>query len=87
MSEERGHPIAPKQSVEHLRAELRKGIVSLDRGEGQELDMGQVIRTAHAGHTQIYHLSDALSQPRESEHPVNAAEVASTGLPIFVPQA
>jgi hypothetical protein len=44
MSEEREHPIAPKKSAEHLRAELQKGIASLDRGEGQELDMGQVIR-------------------------------------------
>jgi hypothetical protein len=29
----------------HLRAELQKGIDSLDRGEGQGLDIEQVIRT------------------------------------------
>ena len=59
MSEERENPIAPKQTAEHLRAELRKGIASLDRDEGQELDMGQITKTAQAGHTQIYRLSDA----------------------------
>ena len=38
--------IAHVKGVEHLRAELQKGIDSLDRGEGQELDIEQVIRTA-----------------------------------------
>ena len=54
MSEERENHIAPKQSVERLRAGPQKGIAFLDRGEGQE-----VISSAHAGHTQIYRLSDA----------------------------
>ena len=40
--------IAHVTSVEHLRAELQKGIDSLDRGEGQELDIDQVIKTARA---------------------------------------
>jgi hypothetical protein len=34
------------KSVEHLRTELQKGIDSLERGEGQELDIEEVIRTA-----------------------------------------
>ena len=42
--------IAHVTSVEHLRAELQKGIDSLDRGEGQELDIEQVIRTARAAY-------------------------------------
>jgi hypothetical protein len=40
--------IAHVESVEHLRTELRKGITSLDRGEGRELDIEQAIRTARA---------------------------------------
>jgi hypothetical protein len=40
--------IAHVESVEHLRAELQKGLNSLDRGEGQELDIDRVIRTARA---------------------------------------
>ena len=40
--------IAHVKNVEHLRAELKNGIDSLDRGEGQELDIEQVIRTARA---------------------------------------
>ena len=42
--------IAHVESVEHLRTELQKGIDSLDRGEGQELDIEQVIRTARAAY-------------------------------------
>jgi len=42
--------IAHVKSVEHLRTELQKGIDSLDRGEGQELDIEQVIRTARAAY-------------------------------------
>jgi hypothetical protein len=42
--------IAHVESVEHLRAELQKGIDSIDRGEGQELDIDQVIRTARAAY-------------------------------------
>jgi hypothetical protein len=42
--------IAHVESVEHLRAELQKGIDSLDRGDGQELDIEQVIRTARAAY-------------------------------------
>jgi hypothetical protein len=38
--------IAHVESVEHLRTELRKGIASLDRGEGRKLDIEQVIRAA-----------------------------------------
>lgn len=40
--------IAHVESVEHLRAELQEGIDSLDRGEGEELDIEKVIRTARA---------------------------------------
>jgi hypothetical protein len=40
--------IAHVESVEHLRAELQKGIDSLDHGGGQELDIEQVIKTARA---------------------------------------
>jgi hypothetical protein len=40
--------IAHVESVEHLRTELRKGIASLDRGEGRGLDIEQVIRTARS---------------------------------------
>ena len=42
--------IAHVESVQHLRAELQKGVDSLDRGEGQELDIEQVIRTARAAY-------------------------------------
>ena len=42
--------IALVESVEHLRAELQKGIESLDRGKGQDLDIEQVIRTARAAY-------------------------------------
>jgi hypothetical protein len=42
--------IAHVESVEHLRDELHKGIASLDRGEGQELDIEQVIRTARTAY-------------------------------------
>jgi hypothetical protein len=42
--------IAHVESVEHLRAELQKGIDSLNRGEGQELDIDEVIRTARAAY-------------------------------------
>jgi len=59
MSEKRDDPISPKQTIEHLRAATKKGASSLDRDEGQELDMGQITKTAQAGHTQIYRLSDA----------------------------
>jgi hypothetical protein len=42
--------IAHVESVEHLRTELQKGIISLDRGEGRELDIEHVIRTARAAY-------------------------------------
>jgi hypothetical protein len=42
--------IAHVKSVENLRAELQKGIDSLDRGEGQELDIEQVIGTARTAY-------------------------------------
>lgn len=42
--------IAHINGVEILRAELQKGIESLDRGEGQELDIEQVIRTARTAY-------------------------------------
>jgi hypothetical protein len=38
--------IAHVTSVERLRGELQKGIDSLDRGEGRDLDIELVIRTA-----------------------------------------
>jgi hypothetical protein len=38
--------IAHVTNVEHLRAELQKGVDSLDRGEGRDLDIELVIRTA-----------------------------------------
>jgi len=38
--------IARVKSVEHLRAELGKGVASLDRGEGRELAIEDIIRTA-----------------------------------------
>jgi hypothetical protein len=42
--------IAHVESVEHLCAEIQKGINSLERGEDQELDIEQVIRTARAAY-------------------------------------
>jgi len=46
---------APEEEMDefyrlHLRAELQKGIDSLGLGEGQELDIEQVIRTARAAY-------------------------------------
>jgi len=38
--------IAHVKNVGHLRTELQNGIDSLDRGEGQELNIEQVISTA-----------------------------------------
>jgi len=38
--------IAHVEGVEHLRAELQKGINSLDKGQGHEIDIEQLIRTA-----------------------------------------
>lgn len=38
--------------VEHLRAELQKGIDSLDRDGGQEIDIEQLIMTARAQYEQ-----------------------------------
>jgi hypothetical protein len=40
--------IAHVESVEHLRAEIQKGIDSLDRDGGQEIDIEQLIKTARA---------------------------------------
>jgi hypothetical protein len=40
--------IAHVEGVEHLRAERQKGIDSLERGGGHEIDIEQVIRTARA---------------------------------------
>jgi hypothetical protein len=40
--------LAHVESVEHLRAELHKGIASLDRGEGRQVDIEQIIRGARA---------------------------------------
>jgi hypothetical protein len=34
------------ESVDHLRAEVTKGIQSLDRGEGLELDVPDIIKRA-----------------------------------------
>jgi hypothetical protein len=42
--------LAHVQKVHHLRAELQKGIDSLDRGEGRELDIEDVIKRARAKH-------------------------------------
>jgi hypothetical protein len=36
--------------MERLRAELHKGVRSLVRGEGKELDMSEVIKRARAQH-------------------------------------
>ena len=38
------------EKLRHLRAELDKGINSLERGEGKELDMEEFIRRAHQRH-------------------------------------
>jgi hypothetical protein len=38
--------LAHVKKVRHLRAELQKGIDSLERGEGRTLDMGDVIKLA-----------------------------------------
>ena len=38
--------IAHVEKVKRLRGELEKGITSLDRGEGKELDMNDVIGRA-----------------------------------------
>ena len=40
--------IAHVESVEHLRAELQKGIDSLDHDLGREVEIEQIIRTARA---------------------------------------
>lgn len=40
--------IAHVESVEHLRAELQKGIDSLDYDLGREIEIEQVIRAARA---------------------------------------
>lgn len=44
--------ISHVESVEHLRAEIQKGIDSLERDGGQEIDIEQVIRIARAQHEQ-----------------------------------
>jgi hypothetical protein len=38
------------EKLRHLRVELDKGISSLERGEGTELDIGEFIRRAHQRH-------------------------------------
>jgi hypothetical protein len=40
--------IAHVESVEHLRAELQKGIDSFDHDLGREIEIEQLIRTARA---------------------------------------
>jgi hypothetical protein len=40
--------IAHVETVEHLRAELQKGINSLDRDQGQEIDIEKLIKVARA---------------------------------------
>jgi hypothetical protein len=42
--------IAHVEKMERLRGELQKGVQSLARGEGRELDMTEVIRRARAQH-------------------------------------
>jgi hypothetical protein len=42
--------IAHVEKIEQLRGELQKGIRSLARGEGKELDMTDVIKHARAQH-------------------------------------
>jgi hypothetical protein len=42
--------IAHVEKTEHLRGELQKGVRSLARGEGKELDMTEVIKRARAQH-------------------------------------
>lgn len=38
------------EKLRRLRVELDKGITSLERGEGSELDIEEFIRRAHARH-------------------------------------
>jgi hypothetical protein len=40
------------EKVERLRAELEKGVQSLDRGEGRELDIEDAIKRARAQYGQ-----------------------------------
>jgi hypothetical protein len=42
--------IAHVEKMERLRAGLHKGVRSLQRGEGKELDMSNVIKRARAEH-------------------------------------
>jgi hypothetical protein len=42
--------IAHVDKMERLRGELQKGVRSLERGEGKELDMTDVIKRARAQH-------------------------------------
>jgi hypothetical protein len=40
--------LAHVKKLHHLRAELQKGVDSLERGDGRELDMSDVIKRARA---------------------------------------
>jgi hypothetical protein len=42
--------LAHVKKVQHLRGELQKGIDSLERGEGRELNIEDVIKRARAEH-------------------------------------
>ena len=42
--------LAHVKRVQHLRGELQKGIDSLERGEGRELNIEDVIKHARAEH-------------------------------------
>jgi hypothetical protein len=42
--------LAHVNKVQHLRVELQKGLQSLARGEGKELNMREVIKSARAQH-------------------------------------
>jgi hypothetical protein len=42
--------IAHVERTEHLRSDRQKGVRSLARGEGRELDMTEVIKRARAQH-------------------------------------
>jgi hypothetical protein len=42
--------LAHVKRVQHLRGELQKGIDSLERGEGRELNIEDVIKRARAEH-------------------------------------
>ena len=42
--------LAHVKKVQHLRSELQKGIDSLERGEGRELNIEDVIKRARAEH-------------------------------------